>query len=84
MEQITISKKTAQRLLERMADWLEYIESLDTETRADVVALDELINALGDGEEQMAQIEERHREEHRAAMERAEVYRREQAEKAGE
>lgn len=83
MEKITISKRTAERLLARMADWLEYIESLDTETRADVVALDELINALGDGEEQMAQIAERHREEHRAAMERAEAYRREQAEKAG-
>lgn len=83
MEQVTISKKTAERLLVRMADWLEYIESLDAETRADVVALDELIHALGDGEEQMAEIEERHREEHRAAMERAEAYRREQAEKEG-
>lgn len=84
MEQVTISKKTAERLLERMADWLQYIESLDSETRADVVALDELINALGDGEQQIAEIEERQREEHRAAMERAEAYRREQAEKAGE
>lgn len=84
METITISKKTAERLLHRMADWLEYIEILDAETRADVVALDELINALPDGDSHMAAIEEQQRLEHLATMERARRYREEQAEKAAQ
>lgn len=84
METVTISQKTAERLLHRMADWLEYIEVLDAETRADVVALDELINALPDGNAHMAAIEEQQRLDHLAAMERANAYRAEQAAKAAQ
>jgi hypothetical protein len=48
-EKIEISKTTAWVALERLYDWLEYIEWLDDETRRDVIALDELVRAL-DGE----------------------------------
>lgn len=84
METVTISQKTAERLLHRMADWLEYIETLDAETRADVVALDELINAMPEGNTHMAAIEEQQRLDHLAAMERANAYRAEQAAKAAQ
>lgn len=60
--EITISRATAERLLNRMADWLEYIDGLDYETRADIIALDELVRAL-DGEEQLKTIEQKRREE---------------------
>lgn len=82
METVTISKRTAERCLNRLADWLEYIEGLDAETRADIIALDELINALDNGGELIADIEERQRQQHAAAMERAAAYREEQARKA--
>lgn len=76
---ITISRATAERLLNRMADWLEYIDGLDYETRADIIALDELVRAL-DAEEI---IEERERQQ-REAMQRAyEVRKAEEAAKNG-
>lgn len=59
---ITISRATAERLLNRMADWLEYIDGLDYETRADIIALDELVKAL-DAEEQLVQLEQQRRDE---------------------
>lgn len=62
METITISRATAERLLNRMADWLEYIDGLDYETRADIIALDELVKAL-DAEEQLVQLEQQRRDE---------------------
>jgi hypothetical protein len=46
---IEISLTTAWVALERLYEWLEYIEWLDDETRRDVIALDELVRAL-DGE----------------------------------
>jgi hypothetical protein len=45
-KQITITETTARRAMERLSDWLEWVEDLDAETRADVIALDELIKAL--------------------------------------
>ena len=45
-ETIEIKKATAWAALERLHDWLEYIEWLDDETRRDVIALDDLIRAL--------------------------------------
>ena len=84
MENVTISTKTAKRAIARLADWLEYIETLDAETRADVVALDELIGALEDGEDVIAEIEEQHRQQNIEAMERARIWREEQAKKEAE
>jgi hypothetical protein len=65
-EKIEITKTTAWVALERLYDWLEYIEWLDDETRRDVIALDELVRAL-DGEQYIADkrdkvIAERHAE----------------------
>jgi hypothetical protein len=45
-ETIEIKKATAWVALERMHDWLEYIEWLDDDTRRDVIAFDDLIRAL--------------------------------------
>ena len=45
-ETVEIKKATAWAALERLHDWLEYIEWLDDETRRDVIALDDLIRAL--------------------------------------
>ena len=59
---ITITRQTAERLIERLADWLEYIDNLDYETRADIIALDELIRAT-DGEEILEAIQQRNREQ---------------------
>jgi hypothetical protein len=52
-DKIEITKTTAWVALERLYDWLEYIEWLDDETRRDVIALDELVRAL-DGEQYIA------------------------------
>jgi hypothetical protein len=52
-DKIEITTKTAWVALERLYDWLEYIEWLDDETRRDVIALDELVRAL-DGEQYIA------------------------------
>lgn len=59
---ITITRETAERCIARLADWLEYVDSLDYETRADIIALDELIRAI-DGEELLETIQHRQREE---------------------
>ena len=45
-KKIEITKTTAWVALERLYDWLEYIEWLDDETRRDVIALDELVREL--------------------------------------
>lgn len=45
-ETIEIKKATAWVALERLHDWLEYIDYLDDQTRRDVIALDDLIKAL--------------------------------------
>ncbi len=58
---ITITRETAERLIAKLADWLEYIDGLDYETRADIIALDELIRAT-DGEELLEAIQRRNRE----------------------
>jgi hypothetical protein len=50
---VEISSTTAWVALERLYDWLEYIEWLDDETRRDIIALDELVRAL-DGEQYIA------------------------------
>ena len=59
---ITITRETAERCIARLADWLEYIDGLDYETRADIIALDELIRAT-DGEEILEAIQQRNREQ---------------------
>ena len=46
MKTITISEKAAWTCLDALSDWLDYVETLDKETRERVVALDELVNAL--------------------------------------
>jgi hypothetical protein len=58
-DKITISKATAERALFRLAEWLEWIDELGKETRADVIALDELIKALDAEAQYQAQIDER-------------------------
>jgi hypothetical protein len=45
-ETIELTKRSAWVALERLYEWLEYIEWLDDETRRDVIALDELVRAL--------------------------------------
>lgn len=50
---IEISIKTAWVALERLNDWLEWVELLDDATRRDIIALDELVRAL-DAEEYLA------------------------------
>lgn len=45
-ETVEISLKTAWIALERMHDWLEYIDYLDDQTRRDIAAFDELVRAL--------------------------------------
>ena len=45
-ETVEITVRTAWIALERLHDWLEYIEWLDDSTRRDVIALDEFIRAL--------------------------------------
>ena len=67
-EQITISKATAQRALKTLADWLEWVEDLDTETRADILALDELVKALGIEAEFDKQLEEKREERNRVNL----------------
>jgi hypothetical protein len=45
-DKIEITSKTAWVMLERMLDWLEWIDRLDDSTRRDVIALDELVREL--------------------------------------
>ena len=67
-EQITISKATAERALKTLADWLEWVEDLDKETRADILALDELVKALGIEAEFDKQLEEKREERNRVNL----------------
>ena len=46
METVTISRRSAEALLARMIDWCEYVEDISADTRADIIALDELVNVL--------------------------------------
>ena len=57
-ETITISKTTGQTTLRVLTMWLEYVESLTAETRAEIIALDELIKALDAEERYQEQIEQ--------------------------
>lgn len=45
-ETVEITVRTAWIALERLHDWLEYIDCLDDQTRRDIKALDELVQAL--------------------------------------
>lgn len=81
MDNITITEATARRALARLTDWLEWVEDLDAETRADVLALDELIKAL-DAETEYEKMLEERRESARKANE--EYHARKNAESAGE
>ena len=45
-ETVEITIRTAWIALERLHDWLEYIDCLDDKTRRDIAALDELVQAL--------------------------------------
>ena len=58
-KQITITESTARRAMLRLGDWLEWVEDLDAETRADILALDELIKALDAEAEFQKAIEEK-------------------------
>lgn len=65
---ITITEQTARVCLDALADWLEFVDTLDKETRQRVIALDELIREL-EAEDYMAEKEEAQRQEHRRMME---------------
>lgn len=58
-KQITITEATARRAMLRLSDWLEWVEDLDAETRADILALDEFIKALDAEDEFQKAIEEK-------------------------
>ena len=57
-ERITISKATAETILNHLADYLYYTDTLDKETRDNIAALDQLITALDYEDEYRAKIEE--------------------------
>ena len=80
-KEITITEATARRAMLRLGDWLEWIEDLDTETRADIIALDELIKGL-DAEDQYQELIEKNREARRKSLES--YHARKDAESAGE
>jgi hypothetical protein len=50
---VEITVKTAWIALERLHDWLEWVDELDDATRRDIIALDELVRAL-DAEQYLA------------------------------
>ena len=52
-KKVEISIKTAWVALERLNDWLEWVDLLDEATRRDIIALDELVRAL-DAEQYLA------------------------------
>jgi hypothetical protein len=80
-KQITITEASARRAMVRLGDWLEWVEDLDTETRADIVALDELIKAL-DAETEYQDGIERAREERRKTLDK--YHAKKETESAGE
>jgi len=57
-EKVDISKETAATLLFHLTDYLYYTPYLDKETRALVIALDDLIIALDYEEEHRAKVKE--------------------------
>ena len=67
-EQITISKTTAERALKTLAEWLEWVEDLDRETRADILALDELVKALGLEDKFDKELQEKREERNRVNL----------------
>lgn len=77
---ITITKTTAETILNHLADYLYYTDTLDKETRAQIAALDELITALDYENEYRAKVEEI---QNANIKMNAELHAR-QAEKAGE
>ena len=79
-ETITISKKTAETILNHLTDYLYYTDTLDKETRANIAALDELITALDYEDEYRAKIEEIQN----ANIKMNQEFHARQAEKAGE
>lgn len=52
-KKVEISIKTAWVALERLNDWLEWVDLLDDATRRDIIALDELVRVL-DAEQYLA------------------------------
>jgi hypothetical protein len=76
-KQITITEATARRAMVRLSEWLEYPDDLTAETRADIIALDELIKALDAETEHQKTLDDR-----RAQMQRlnAEYQERQKAE----
>tara|TARA_R110000796_G_C14354691_1_gene412036 strand:+ start:41 stop:283 length:243 start_codon:yes stop_codon:yes gene_type:complete len=46
MKRISITEKAAWTCLDALSDWLDYVETLDKETRKRVAALDELVEEL--------------------------------------
>jgi hypothetical protein len=52
-DKIELTTKTAWVALERLHEWLEWIDELDDATRRDIIALDELVRAL-DAEQYLA------------------------------
>ena len=71
-KEITITETTARRAMERLTDWLEWIEDMDAGTRADVLALDELIKALGAEDEYEKMLQERRERAQKAHQEHQE------------
>jgi hypothetical protein len=68
-KEITITEATARRALERLTDWLEWVEDLDAGTRADVLALDELIKALDAEDEYEKMLQDRRERAQKAHQE---------------
>jgi hypothetical protein len=77
---ITITEASARRAMLRLGDWLEWIEDLDAETRADIIALDELIKAL-DAQTEYEELIEKNRESRRKSLEN--YHAKKEAESAG-
>jgi len=79
MNTITISEQAAQVCLDVLTDWLDYVDTLDAKTRREIIALDELVNAL-DAEEWLVN---KAAEEQARAIEMNRKFHEEQAAKAG-
>lgn len=61
-EKIEITKTSALTILEAMSDWLDWVDRLDAKTRAEIVALDELVKAL-DAEQHLSDKWQKQQEE---------------------
>ncbi len=82
-ETITISKTAGEATLRVLTMWLEYVEDLTAETRAEIIALDELIKAL-DAEQRYQEQIEQSRAEARRLNEEYQQRKALEAESAGE